>query len=70
VEFEFDLSHDTAISVAGEMVEDLALSPEDAAAIARAIKAEIAALTTHLEEQVSLSLEQVSDWGHLERHLL
>ncbi|GAB4823146.1 hypothetical protein N2152v2_010192 [Parachlorella kessleri] len=60
VEFEFDISRDTAISVASEMVEDLQLSEEDAAAIATAIRDEIANLTTHLEEQLSLSLEQAS----------
>lgn len=60
VEFEFDVSRDTAISVASEMVEDLQLSQEDAAAIAAAIRDEIATLTTNLEEQLSLSLEQTS----------
>ena len=35
------------------------LSQEDAAAIATAIRDEIANLTTNLEEQLSLSLEQV-----------
>ena len=38
----------------------LQLSEEDAAAIATAIRDEIANLTTHLEEQLSLSLEQVT----------
>lgn len=57
VEFEFDLSHDTAVSVAGEMVEELQLSPEDAAAIASAIKAELEGLASQLQGGVSMQLE-------------
>jgi len=60
VEFEFDLSKDTAVDVATEMVEDLQLSPDDAVAIAVAIKNEVVSLSSQLEEQVSLSLEQAA----------
>ena len=45
VEFEFDLGEDTAASVAGEMVEEMALSQDDAHAIATAIKDEVRLLT-------------------------
>lgn len=41
VEFAFDLGADTALSVAGEMVQDLDLSRDDAASIAAAIRSEI-----------------------------
>lgn len=44
VEFKFDMDHDSADSVANEMVEDLALSSAQAAAIASQIQAEIARL--------------------------
>lgn len=45
VQFDFDLESDTAFDVASEMVEDLQLSPKDAAAIAAAIKDEVSLLT-------------------------
>ncbi|KAK9811046.1 hypothetical protein WJX73_009199 [Symbiochloris irregularis] len=45
VAFEFDLGEDTAASVAGEMVEEMALSQDDAHAIATAIKDEVRLLT-------------------------
>ena len=62
MEFDFDLSRDTAISVAGEMVEDLQLSPEDAAAIVAAIKAEVEHLSTQLtDKQVSSNLMDAAE---------
>ena len=45
MEFEFDLGADTAASVASEMVEEMALSQDDAHSIATAIKAEVRLLT-------------------------
>ena len=45
VEFEFDVLLDTALDVAAEMVEDLALTPEDAAVIAGAIRNELELLS-------------------------
>lgn len=45
VEFEFDLGEDTAASVACEMVEEMALSQDDAHSIASAIKKEVRLLT-------------------------
>lgn len=57
VEFEFDLSMDTATDVAMEMVRDLQLSGEDAVAIASAIKNEVSNLSSHLEQKLSESLE-------------
>ncbi|KFM23753.1 Serine/threonine-protein kinase WNK8 [Auxenochlorella protothecoides] len=61
VEFAFDLSRDTAASVASEMVDDLALSPADAADIAAAIRDEIAALSSDLEAAVSMNLEAAGE---------
>ena len=45
VEFNFDLAADTAMSVAGEMVQEMSLSHEDAQHIAEAIRTEIRQLT-------------------------
>jgi Oxidative-stress-responsive kinase 1 C-terminal domain len=61
VEFDFDLGEDTAMSVASEMVEDLALSAEDARAIAAAIKDEIKLLTGLLDRRGDDSLASSSE---------
>lgn len=58
VEFDFDLTNDTAMSVASEMVEEMSLSHNDAHRIAQAIKEEIFNLT----QKARQAAEQVS--GH------
>ena len=46
VGFDFNMDEDTAASVSAEMVEEMSLDLDDAAAIALAIASEIAALTS------------------------
>lgn len=60
VEFEFDMTSDTATSVASEMVGVLELSPEDAEAISTAMEAEITTLLTSLEGQASTKLAEAA----------
>jgi WNK lysine deficient protein kinase len=56
IEFEYDLTKDTATSVASEMVAALDLTPEDAVAISEAMEAEIMSLLASLEGQASTDL--------------
>lgn len=60
IEFEFDLTSDTATSVATEMVAVLELSPEDAQAISAAMESEISNLLPSLEGQASCNLAQAA----------
>lgn len=60
VEFQFDMKHDTAVSVASEMVADLELSPEDAEIIAEAMNKEISTLSENLEGKASQSLAETA----------
>ena len=60
VEFEFDMTSDTATSVASEMVGVLELSPEDAEAISTAMEAEITTLLSSLEGQASTKLAEAA----------
>ena len=65
IEFEFDMTSDTAMSVASEMVGVLELSPEDAVAISEAMEAEISQLVSSLEGQASSDLAQaVGEFQH------
>jgi serine/threonine protein kinase len=65
IEFEFDMTSDTAMSVASEMVGVLELSPEDAVAISEAMEAEISELLSSLEGQASSDLAQaVGEFQH------
>jgi hypothetical protein len=65
IEFEFDMTSDTATSVASEMVGVLELSPEDAVAISEAMEAEISQLMSTLEGQASSDLAQaVGEFQH------
>ncbi len=60
IEFEFDITSDTATSVATEMVAVLELSPEDAQAISAAMESEITNLLPSLEGQASCNLAQAA----------
>lgn len=60
VEFEFDLTVDTVVSVASEMVSDLELSPEDADAITIAMRQEISKLAAKMEAEASTNLENAA----------
>ena len=65
IEFEFDMTSDTATSVASEMVGVLELSLEDAVAISEAMEAEISQLLSSLEGQASSDLAQaVGEFQH------
>ena len=65
IEFEFDMTSDTATNVASEMVGVLELSPEDAVAISEAMEAEISQLLSSLEGQASSDLAQaVGEFQH------
>lgn len=65
IEFEFDMTSDTAMNVASEMVGVLELSPEDAVAISEAMEAEISQLMSSLEGQASSDLAQaVGEFQH------
>lgn len=60
IEFEFDITSDTATSVATEMVAVLELSPDDAHAISAAMESEIKNLLPSLEGQASCNLAQAA----------
>eukprot|EP00887_Chlorella_sp_A99_P002566 scaffold6.g2566.t1 len=75
VEFEFDVNQDTPEQVAGEMVADLDLSPEDAVAIALAIGSQLDSLgsqvAARMPSQQSMQItEQLSSWVGTFQHSL